>query len=91
MKKITLTEISKNLNYSVPYLSKLFREKYGETFESYLQRTRVGEGCRLLANTDKKVIEIAECVGYGDLKFFSEVFKKYMRVSPREYRRLYRS
>lgn len=90
MKKITLKEIALELNYSVPYLSRLFREKYGVTFENYLQRVRVEHGCRLLANTDKKVIEIAECVGYSDLKFFSEIFKRFTKLSPREYRKLYR-
>lgn len=90
MKKITLKEISEQLSYSVPYLSKIFAEKYGMTFESCLQKTRVEQSCRLLANTDKKVIEVAECVGYSDLKFFTEIFKKFMNIPPREYRKLYR-
>lgn len=89
MKKITLTEIAAELNYSAPYLSRLFKEKYGMTFETHLRSVRMKHGCRLLANTDKRVTEIAECVGYGDLGFFSEVFKKFTGLSPREYRRIY--
>lgn len=90
MNKIRLADIASELNYSVPYISKLFHEKYGITFEKYLQRTRVEQSCRLLANTDKKIIEIAECVGYSDLKFFNMLFKKSMGMSPREYRKLHR-
>lgn len=90
MKKITLKEIASELNYSVPYLSNLFSKKYGVTFEKYLRKVRMEQSCRLLANTDKKVIEIAECVGYGDLSFFSEIFKQFTGLSPREYRRVYK-
>lgn len=90
MNKITLKEISAKLNYSVPYLSKMFKEECGITFEQFLQKTRVAQGCRLLANTDKKICDIAECVGYNDTKFFINVFKKNLNMSPREYRKLYR-
>lgn len=90
MKKITLSDIANRLAYSLPYLSKTFRKNSGMTFESFLQKTRIEQSCRLLANTDKKIIDIAECVGYADLKFFSKTFKKFMNMPPREYRRIYK-
>lgn len=89
MKKITLREIAEKLKYSLPYVSKTFSENYGLTFEKFLQKTRIEQSCRLLANSDKKIIDIAECVGYADLKFFTATFKKFMRVTPREYRKLH--
>ena len=90
MKKITLKDISEKLSYSVPYLSKVFKEECGITFEQFLQKTRIDQSCRLLANTDKKIGDIAECVGYSDIKFFTAVFKKIMKLSPRENRKLHR-
>lgn len=90
MNKVTLAEIAGIVNYSMPYISKIFKEKYGITFENYLQKTRIEQSCRLLANTDKKIIDIADCVGYGDLKFFTTVFKRFVKMSPREYRRQHR-
>lgn len=90
MKKITLTEIANNLNYSTPYLSKIFHKNYGMTFEHFLQKTRIEQSCRLLANTDKKIIDIALSTGYTDLKFFNSVFKKFMNTTPGKYRKLYR-
>lgn len=90
MKKITLGEVAEKLNYSVPYLSKVFRQNYGITFEHFLQKTRIEHSCRLLANTDKKIIDIAECVGYTDSKFFNRVFKKFMNTTPGKYRKIYR-
>ena len=90
MKKITLKDISEKLSYSVPYLSKVFKEECGITFEQFLQKTRIDQSCRLLANTDKKIGDVAECVGYSDIKFFTAVFKRFMKLSPREYRKLHR-
>ena len=87
MNKITLAEIANRVNYSLPYVSKVFKENYGMGFEAFLQKTRIEQSCRLLANSDKKIIDVAECVGYNDLKFFSTVFKRFVKMSPREYRR----
>lgn len=91
MKPVTLTDISKTLNFSLPYLSKSFRDKMnGMKFNEYLQRTRIMQSCRLLANTDKKIAEIAELVGYEDVKFFGTVFKKHMGITPSNFRRLHK-
>lgn len=90
MEKITLGELAAELKYSLPYLSRIFRKSCGMTFENFLQKTRIEQSCRLLANTDKKIIDIAECVGYTDLKFFNVIFKRYMNMTPGKYRKLYR-
>lgn len=90
MEKITLGELAAELKYSLPYLSRIFRKSCGMTFENFLQKTRIEQSCRLLANTDKKIIDIAECVGYTDLKFFNMIFKRYMNMTPGKYRKLYR-
>ena len=48
---------------------------------------RIEHSCRILANTDKKVIDAAQLVGYDDIKFFGSVFKRFMNMTPSEYRR----
>ncbi len=88
MNNITLTEISADLKFSLPYLCRRFKNDVGMTFNEYLQKKRIGQSCRLIANTDKKLTEIAELVGYNDVKFFSQVFKKHLNMTPREFRRL---
>ncbi len=87
MEPVTLTALSHRLNYSLPYLSKRFKEDTGMTFMQYLQKKRLEHSCRLLANTDQKVYEIAGLVGYNDIKYFCEIFQRYMKMSPKEYRR----
>lgn len=85
--KVSLSELSKELNYSLPYISLKFKEETGFLFTEYLQKYRVEQAVRILANTDKKVSEIAQLVGYEDTKFFVEIFKKYMHITPQKFRK----
>lgn len=87
MKAITLKDIANDLNFSVPYLSTVFKLDTGMGFNKYLQKTRIEESCRLLANTDFKVIEIAEAVGYNDISAFNTVFKNHLGITPRDFRK----
>lgn len=85
-KNLTLSELAAKFNYSLPYISKLFKEKTGSSFREYLQKIRIDEACRLLANTDEKVGSISESVGYGDIDFFCRIFKKSTGKTPRAFR-----
>ena len=87
MQPLTLTDISKKLNYSLSYLSRLFKDETGISFVEYLQKKRIENACRLLLTTNKKVSEIAELVGYSDLKNFQSVFKKIMNTTPKAYQK----
>ena len=86
-KQITLAELAAKANISLGHLSKLFKKATGFTFTQYLQGIRVEHACRLLANTSKKVIEVSSLVGYTDLKFFLQTFKKFTGLSPTQYRK----
>lgn len=44
------------------------------------------KACELLCNTNLKIYEIAEMVGYTDSAYFSATFKKMLGVSPRQFR-----
>ncbi|MBE6602488.1 MAG: helix-turn-helix domain-containing protein [Ruminococcaceae bacterium] len=87
MEEITLCELAARLNYSLPYVSKKFKEDTGESFMQYLQRHRVHEGCRLLISSQYSLGEITEMVGYRDSKFFSALIKRTTGMSPAEFRR----
>ncbi len=86
-----LSEIAQRLGMSAQYLSMKFKKAVGMTFTEYVQKVRIGQSCRLLAVTDKKITEIAELSGYGDIKFFNSVFKKHMHMTPREFRQSVKS
>lgn len=54
----------------------VFKSVTGTTVISYLQALRIEKACHMLKQTDKTVIEIAEAVGYSDIKYFYSIFKK---------------
>jgi AraC family transcriptional regulator, L-rhamnose operon transcriptional activator RhaR len=75
-------------HYSPQYISRKFKQETGFTVSDYLQKVRIEKSCELLAGSDMSVADIAESVGYADLKFFNNLFKKMIKMSPREYRKL---
>lgn len=85
--RISLSEIAAKYNYSLAHVSHTFKAETGMTFQDYVQSVRIRESCRLLINTPKKVAEIATLVGYTNIKFFNELFKRHMGMSPREFRK----
>lgn len=90
MKPITLNDMSKELNFTPSYISRKFKQETGLTFIEYIQRKRMEQSGRLIANTDKKISEIAELAGYRDIKFFNKIFKKQWGMTPNKFRQIYR-
>lgn len=79
---------AEQVGLSVSYFSLLFKQKTGLTFLDYLTNVRMEYACHFLQNTDLKTYEIAEKVGYTDQRYFSQVFKRKMKKTPSEYRKL---
>lgn len=84
--KITLRMISEHVYLSETYFSFLFKKVTGITYIDYIQKLRMQEAKKLLVNTNYKVYKIAEMIGYSDYKYFSVQFKKYVALTPKEYR-----
>ena len=88
-KRITLGDIAKEVEISQSYLCRIFKENLNETFVSYLNKTRVNKARELLnVNKELKASEIAEKVGFCDLRYMNKMFKRYYGISVRECRRL---
>lgn len=74
-----------SMNYSLFSLS--FKQYTGMNFVNYLKMIRISEAKRLLEETDEKVIDISQKVGYENEKHFMKTFKSVCGVSPSEYRK----
>lgn len=85
--EITLSDLAMQSFISKNYFSKLFKEVTGTNVSDYIQYLRTDQACILLKTTDMKVTDIASQVGFCDIKFFYEVFKKITRETPGEYRK----
>ncbi|MDR2749068.1 MAG: helix-turn-helix domain-containing protein, partial [Clostridiales bacterium] len=84
-KRLSLNDIAAVFNFSPGYLSQLF-SKYAEMgFVDFVTMARIEAAREMLANTDAKVFEIAERLGFGNALYFSKVFKKMTGLSPREF------
>lgn len=86
-KEIGLAEISSRFYMNPSYLSQLFKEKTGETFLNYIMKIRINKAKELLQNTDMKIYEICEYVGYSDTNYFSKLFEKLEGCRPSEYKK----
>lgn len=84
-KDISLSDAARYLNVNKSYLSRLFRQKTGMTLVDYLTKIRIENAIKLIKNTNLRIYEIAEKVGYENVEHFSRVFKKRVGVSPKEY------
>ena len=71
-------------NYSL--FSYSFKQYTGSNFVNYLKEIRMREAKKLLTETDMKIIEISQAVGYDNEKHFMKIFKATCGVSPTEYR-----
>ena len=86
-KDLKLEGIAKSFNYNSAYLGKLFRREMGDSFNNALDSIRISNARRLLEETDYKVYQISELVGYSSIDYFYTKFKKYVGISPKQYRR----
>jgi YesN/AraC family two-component response regulator len=84
---VSLTELSARFFMNPSYLSQLFKEKTGETYLNYVMKIRINKAAELIKNTDLKVYEICEMVGYTDTNYFSKLFVKIIGCSPSEYKK----
>lgn len=68
------------------YMSRHFREVYGVGMITYLTEIRLRRAMELLASSDLQIQEIADRVGFFDVKYFSAQFKKATGMTPSAFR-----
>ena len=83
---ISLDDVSRMVDISPYYFSKLFKQEVGENFIEYVTRTRIKNARRLLEDPRYSIKEICVMSGYSDPNYFSRIFKKYEGMTPTEYR-----
>lgn len=84
---ITLENIAPLFGYNHSYLGKIFRKKMGLSFNEYVDRLRIDRAKELLLTDNAKVYAISERVGYKNVDYFHVKFRKYVQMSPAEFRK----
>lgn len=85
-KDISLDDVSREVDISPYYFSKLFKEETGENFIDYLTAIRIEKAKELLLGGSYSMKEICLEIGYADPNYFSRTFKKNVGVTPTEYK-----
>lgn len=85
---ITLSQIAVHVNFSKNYFSMLFKQNVGENLMDYIARARINKAKELLVNSNDKIYEIAESVGFESQHYFNRLFKSLVGVTPTEYRNI---
>ena len=79
------TMFANYFNVTSEYASSFFKNNTGYSFSEYLEKIRIGEACKLLAEKNLTINEIAEAVGYNSALSFRRAFKRLLGVSPSDY------
>lgn len=85
--EISREGLSAMVELDTDYMSKLFKIYTGMKIGDFVGRLRVEEACRLLSETDDKVIDISLEVGYESLRSFNRAFSKVTGMTPSQYKR----
>jgi len=83
---LTLEKIASVVFLNPVYFSQLFKQKTGLGYKEYVTSLRLEQAKLLLVNSKLKVAEIAERIGYQDMRHFTQMFRKRFLLTPTEYR-----
>lgn len=83
--ELTVEQTADKLYISASYLMHILKQATGKTFIEHLTEARISAAKELLCNSRYKIYEVCDKIGYRDVKYFSQIFKKQTGMTPREY------
>ncbi len=85
--RITIEALSKEYLINPTTLKAAFKTVYGASIAAHIKQHRMEQGAKMLRESDLRIAEIAQAVGYDSQSKFSAAFKGFFGILPREYRR----
>lgn len=85
--ELTLGSVADYVGLNEKYFTTRFTKETGSNFRDYLTRLRLARAQKLIETTELKMYEISERVGYNNVEHFNRMFKKYIGISPGDYKR----
>ncbi len=87
---ISLKTLAEVACVSPHYFSAYFKSETGQNYKAYLTRIRMEQALHLVLDTDLKTYEVAQAVGYNNVRRFVEAFRTAYQLSPMDYRKLHK-
>lgn len=85
--QVTLSSVARAVGKSNSYISHLFKKYFDKSFSQMfieMKLNKAEEFFRMMP--DRTISEVAYTLGYNDPLYFSRIYKKYRKISPKEYR-----
>ncbi len=86
-RKITIEALSKQYHMNPTTLKAAFKAVYGTSLAAHIKEHRMEQAAKLLRETDMRIAEVAQAVGYDSQSKFTAAFKAFFQILPREYRK----
>ncbi|WP_019722165.1 AraC family transcriptional regulator [Heyndrickxia coagulans] len=83
---ITLESLAKHVYLNPSYLSHLFKKETGVSVTDYINKKRIEESIYFLLHTNIPISEIALLFHFCNQSYYTSLFKKYMGLTPKEFR-----
>ena len=84
-KNLTGIKLAKQFNYSYDYFRKTFKTYFQISINEFINKEKINLGINLLKKTDSSVAEIAKKCGFSSTSHFISTFKKYYKVTPKQF------
>ncbi len=84
--ELTQHEVAKEAGLSPAAFSQFFRRSLGTSYVHYVNELKVRNACRALMETTNPITEVALDAGFNNLSHFNAQFRRFRKVSPREFR-----
>jgi AraC-like DNA-binding protein len=78
-----VSELAGKYGLTAEYLSRAFRERYGERISDFIKSIQVRAAQRLLRNSDLNTTRIAYVCGFGTRRTFFRAYRRITGESPR--------
>ncbi|MGN1402672.1 MAG: helix-turn-helix domain-containing protein [Bacillus sp. (in: firmicutes)] len=77
---------AEQFNFSSAYFSRLFNKETGKSFVEYVMFIRIRKSLVYLRRTEYTIEEISDLAGFNTPNYYSSTFRKYVGLTPSEYR-----
>ncbi|SER68160.1 AraC-type DNA-binding protein [Gracilibacillus ureilyticus] len=81
-----LEDLAKRLHFNKYYLCHFFKKEFDMTIHQYILQRRIYEAKKMLLDTDISINELAAKIGFSTASNFIRCFKKYVHMTPKQFR-----
>ncbi|WP_316845671.1 AraC family transcriptional regulator [Pedobacter psychrodurus] len=86
--EILLHAAAEMTNMNKQAFCRYFKNRTQKTFVTFVNEVRIGHACKLMAQTDQQISELAYSCGFNSLSNFNKFFKLAKGVTPKEYKKM---